>query len=80
MSLSGKVFPINNKSWLTLRKECPYSELFWSAFSCIQTEYQQMLRICPYSVRMRQNVDQNNYEYGHFSRSLMLPFLINTPR
>ena len=23
---------------LTLRKKCPYSELFWSAFSCIRTE------------------------------------------
>ena len=22
----------------------------------------------PYSVRMRKNVDQNNYEYGHFLR------------
>ena len=27
------------------------------------------LRIAPYSVRMRENTDQNNYEYGHFSRS-----------
>ena len=24
---------------LTLRKKCPYSELFWSVFSRIQTEY-----------------------------------------
>ena len=23
---------------VTLRKKCPYSELFWSAFSCIRTE------------------------------------------
>ena len=23
----------------TLRKKCPYSELFWSVFSSIQTEY-----------------------------------------
>ena len=28
-----------------------------------------MLRISPYSVRMRENADQNNSEYGHFSRS-----------
>ena len=27
------------------------------------------LRISPYSVRMRENVDQNNSEYGHFSHS-----------
>ena len=25
-----------------------------------------MLRICPYSVRLRENKDQNNSEYGHF--------------
>ena len=27
------------------------------------------LRISPYSVRMRDNTDENNSEYGHFSRS-----------
>ena len=27
------------------------------------------IRISPHSVRMRENVDQNNSEYGHFSRS-----------
>ena len=26
-------------------------------------------RISPYSVRMRENMDQNNYEYRRFSRS-----------
>ena len=26
----------------TLRKMCPYSELFWSIFSRIQTEYKEM--------------------------------------
>ena len=25
--------------------------------------------VAPYSVRMRENVDQNNSEYGHFLRS-----------
>ena len=51
---------------LTLREKCPYSELFWSAFSRIQSEYGEILRISPYSVRMRENADQNNSEYGHF--------------
>ena len=46
----------------TLRKRCPYSELVWSAFSRIQTEY-------PYSVEMRENADQNNSQYERFSRS-----------
>ena len=36
---------------LTMRKECPYSEL---------------------SVRMRENADQNNSEYGHFLRRISL--------
>ena len=47
----------------------PYSELFWSVFTLIWTEYGEILRIFPYSVRMRENVDQNNSKYGHFSRS-----------
>ena len=29
----------------------------------------EILRICPYSVRIRKYTDQNNSEYGHFSRS-----------
>ena len=52
-----------------LRKKCPYSELLWSAFSRIRTECGEILRISPYSVRMRENADQNNSEYGHFLRS-----------
>ena len=48
--------------------KCPYSGLFWSAFSRIQTEYGEILSISPYSVRMRENADQNNSEYGHFLR------------
>ena len=56
---------------MALRKKCPYSELFWSAFSHIWTEYGEILRICPYSVRMRENEDQNNSEHGQFSRSVI---------
>ena len=40
--------------------------VFWSAFSHIRTEYREVLRISPYAVQMRENVDQNNFEYGHF--------------
>ena len=29
-----------------------------------------LVRIFSYSVRMRENTDQNNSEYGHFSRSV----------
>ena len=30
----------------------------------------EILRISPYSVRKRENTDQNNSEYGHFLRSV----------
>ena len=55
---------------IALRKKCPYSELFWSAFSGIRIEYGEILRVSPYSVRMQENADQNNSEYGHFSLSV----------
>ena len=51
---------------VTLRNECPYSVLFWSAFSRIWTEYGEIRIISPYSVQMRENADRNNSDYGHF--------------
>ena len=48
-------FQKTHQRWITLHKKSPYSELFGV--------------ISPYSVRMRKNTDQNNSEYGHFSRS-----------
>ena len=53
---------------ISLRKKCRFSELFWSAFSRIRTEYGEILR--PYSVRMQENADQNNSKYGHFPCSI----------
>ena len=38
-------------------------------FSRIWTEYGEIRSISPYSVRMRENADQNNSEYSHFLRS-----------
>ena len=38
-------------------------------FSRIRTEYGEILRISPNSVRMPENADQNNSEYGNFLRS-----------
>ena len=46
----------------TLPEKYPYSELFWSAFSRIRTEYGELQSISPYSVRMRENADQNKSE------------------
>ena len=57
---------------VSLRKKCPYSELFWSLFYHIWTEYGEIRSIFPYSVRIWENTDQNNSEYGHFSRSVYL--------
>ena len=53
----------------SLRKDCLYSELVWSVFFRIRFEYGEILRISPYSARMRENAGRNNSEYKHFSRS-----------
>ena len=50
----------------SLREKCPYSELFWSAFSRIWTEYGEILCISLCLVRILENANQNNSEYGHF--------------
>ena len=38
--------------------KCPYSEIFWSVFSSIWTEYGEMHRISSNSVRMCENADK----------------------
>ena len=53
----------------SLRKKCLYSELFWFVFSRIRTENGEIRCISLYSVRMWENIDHNNSEYGHFLRS-----------
>ena len=53
----------------TLRKNYWYSELFWSVFSRIWTDYGEIRSISLYSVQMRDIADQNNSEHGHFLRS-----------
>ena len=65
----NKVVAIPPNPKQALRKKCPYLEFFWSVFSRIRTEYGEVLRVSPYSVRMQRNTDQNNSENGHFSRS-----------
>ena len=39
-------------------------------FSFLVYHCMTSIRISPYSVRMQENTDQNNYEYGHFLRSV----------
>ena len=53
-------------------KDFPYSELFSSIFFRIRTKYGEIRIISPYSVRMRENADQNNSRYGHFLRSVLV--------
>ena len=57
-------------STFTLRKKCPYLEFFQSVFSRIRTKYRDLRSKFLYSVRMRENTDQKNSEYGHFLRSV----------
>ena len=50
----------------SLRESCPYSEFFWSLFYRIRTEYGEIRSISLYSVRMRENTDQENSKNGYF--------------
>ena len=61
---------ISDLTGFSLREKCPYSELFWSTFSRIWTEYGEIRNTSRYSVRMRENADENNSEYDHFLRSV----------
>ena len=56
-----------NEMTLWVHRLCPYSELFWSVFSQIRTEY---------SFQMREYTDQNKSEYGHFLHSDPINFNI----
>ena len=60
------------KGIYTLRKMCPYSELFWSVFALIWTKYREIIRISPYSVKMLEIMDQKNSEYGYFQAVIVL--------
>ena len=66
MQVVFKCEKYNKLTIRSLREKCPYLELFWFIFSRIRTEYGEIHRISPYSVRIRENADQNDSEYGHF--------------
>ena len=55
-----------------LREKCPYSQFFWSVFFRIRTEYEEIQSISPYSIEIRENRNQKNSEYEHFSHSYHL--------
>ena len=59
-----------------LRKKCPYSKLFWSAFSLMRTEYGEM-----YSFRMRESANQkipNTDTFHTVSRTLFTQYHISS--
>ena len=74
------MFKVNVRKCSLLEK-CPHSKFFWSVFSRIWTEYGKILShsfslcLSSRSVRMRDNRDQKNSEYGHFLHSGSLVIL-----
>ena len=61
-------FPLSDP----LRKKCPYSDFLWPVFFRIRSEYGETLCISPYSIQMRENTDQKNFEYGHYMTTISL--------
>ena len=60
---------------LPVRRKCSHSELFWSVFFHIRTEYGEILRISPYSVRMWEIAEQKKYPFS--LRHLGVDFLVD---
>ena len=50
-------------------KSVQIGRFFWSVFSCIRTEYGDLLRKSLYSVRIQENMDQKKLRIWTFSRS-----------
>ena len=55
-------------SVVPMRKMCRYSQFFWSTFSRIRDKF-------PYSVKIWENKDQKNSEYGHFTQCLFITYI-----
>ena len=54
------VFSVDSlETRFSLHEKCPYSELFWTVFSWILTEYGEILCTSPYSVQMWENTGQS---------------------
>ena len=56
---------------MALRKKCPYSQLFWSAFFPHFPAFGLSV-FSPNAEKCGKNADQNNSEYGFFLRSVAL--------
>ena len=55
---------------IPLREKCPNTEFFLVFIFPIRTEYGNLLRKSPYSVRMREIRTRKNSVFGHFSHSV----------
>ena len=68
---NSKIYSV--KATILVQMHCPKSvqirSFFLSVFSRIWIEYGEILRISPYSVRMREIRTRKNSVFGHFSRS-----------
>ena len=68
-------FPVKLKlKWVTLREKCPYSELFWSVFSRIWTEYGEILRISHFQSKCGKIRTRKTPNTGTFYAVLRLVF------
>ena len=54
-------------------KSVQIQSFFWSVFSCIWTEYGEILFISLYSVRMRENTDQKKLYLETFHAVVIVP-------
>ena len=57
---------------MTDREKCPNTEVFCSVFSRIRTKYGEILRISPYSVRIRENTEQKNLRIWTIFRQFLV--------
>ena len=55
-------------------------EFLWSVFLRIRMEFENLLFESPYSVRMLENTEQENSDFGQFSRSVFQLKLQQTTR
>ena len=56
---------------MIIMKSVQIRSFFWSVFSCIRTEYRDLVRKFPHSVQIQQNTDQKYPIFGHFSGSVL---------
>ena len=65
--IKGRNFHFSSS--VSLRKMCPHSQLFWSAFSHIRTEYKEIRSISPYSCHTLEPIfHQPFYQETDFER------------